>query len=143
MRQLALVMASIVMLCTACYSTYQISLDEMSKLQRGVFDPENLVSEDGQYLPPSDVASVGLKTKDGDELAVAAGDFTMSEGAVEILVPVKRTVAVEDLVPTADVRVYSPVKTVWAIVGGGVALTVLVTGVVLGTIVFAGRKSFN
>jgi hypothetical protein len=145
MRKLAALIVCIGLTFPACYTRYQVSLAELGKLERGKEPPDFLVAEDGRQVPTGRLSSVVLATADGSVLPLAMGEFkvSVSPPELEVLGPEPRAVPLDQLAQKADVRTFSPGKTVAVAVTSGVLATIVVPAIIIVSVMAGGQKSFS
>ncbi len=121
-KLLASALALIFSVQFGCYNTYNVSLDEMAKVQEGgTSNTVELTTDEGEAVVVSENTKVGVTTTGGVYHAVSPFNFTLT--GAQMVAPDEDLLLGRDEIATGNVRLVSGSKT-GLLVAGGVAVLV-------------------
>ena len=123
----------------ACYNTYNVTLDELAKVQEGgSSNSVSIATSEGEPLVVTENSKVGVTDKDGKYHPISAFNFTMTAG--QLVAPDEDEIIARDQIETGNVKVVSGVKTGLLVLAG---LTAAIGAGVFVVITAPEKKSFG
>ncbi|MCA9546929.1 MAG: hypothetical protein KC613_21150 [Myxococcales bacterium] len=105
-----------------CYNTYNITLDEMAKVQEGgESNAVEITTEEGEPVVVSENTKLGVTTTGGTYRAVSPFNFTLT--GAQLVAPDEDLLLGRDEIASGNVKLVSGTKT-GLLVAGGVAVIV-------------------
>jgi hypothetical protein len=129
LRKLLAGVAGLGLVLTGCYNTYDISMDDLAKLQEGGrSNAVKLATSQGEEVVVTENSKIGVTLKDGEFVPVSPFNFTLAGN--QLVAPDEDRLVSTTEIQTANVKEVSGMKTgllvaagVAAIVGAGLFIT--------------------
>jgi len=129
-KLLAMTVAAMLPALPGCYNTYNVTLDEMGKLQEGGQSSAVAVATaEGENVVVTENTKIGVTDKSGDYHPISPFNFTMIAG--QLVAPDEDLLLSTSQIETGNVKMVSGTKTallvaagVLAVAGAGVFITV-------------------
>ncbi|MGM0575786.1 MAG: hypothetical protein ACQEXJ_08670 [Myxococcota bacterium] len=122
---------------SGCFNTYELEKEEFAELQRPDEIPKVVESREGQEVLVDRGTKLQVVSTGGREYAVTPFNFKMTQS--QLVASDRDTLLMLEEVEDYEVQHLSTGKTV-ALISAGV---VAVAGIIVATVITAGRKSFD
>ncbi len=138
-KLLSAVMATALLAQTGCYNTYNISMDELGKLQEGgTSNAVRVATAEGQDVVVTEDTRIGVTLKDGEYVAISPFNFTLAGN--QLVAPDEDRLVSAGEIESGNVKEVSGTKTALLVAGGVAALVGLGLAI---TLTAPERKEFG
>ena len=140
MRQVSATIAAVALLTQAgCYNTYNITLDELARVQEGgTANAVPVETAEKEKIVVTENSKIGVTDKSGSFHAISPFNFTMTPN--QLVAPDEGEILMRDQIETGNVKQISGTKTALVVAAGFAAVVGLGAYVIISA---PSKKSFG